>query len=75
MKWNNLLRNKCPKCGWNLWYDKDEPYILCPKYECGWMCPQWRMAEIVSKLLTRRLDWDSDLEGSEEGGVDNSLDN
>ena len=71
MIWNNLLKNKCPKCGWNLWYDKDEPMIMCPKLSCGFMVDQVRMQEIVGKLLTRRIEWDADLEGS-EAPVDNS---
>lgn len=66
MKWNNLLKNKCPKCNRNLWYDKDEPFIICPSYECGFMVDQGRMAEIVAKLVTRRLEWDADLEGLEQ---------
>jgi hypothetical protein len=65
MKWSNLLKNKCPECGRNLWFDKDEPFIICPDYFCGFMVDQARMQEITMKLTSRKLDWDADLEGSE----------
>jgi len=64
--WNNLLRNRCPKCGKNLWFDKDEPYVMCNSLICGFMIDQARMQEIIMKITNRKLEWDKELEG--QGG-------
>lgn len=68
MKWNNLLDSKCPKCRKRLWFDENESMIMC-NFECGFMIEQKRMQEIVAKLVSRKLEWDADIEGSEEKDI------
>jgi len=73
--WFNLLKNRCPQCRGLLWFDKDEPMIMCngAMNGCDFMIEQKRMQEIIMDLTSRKLDWSADLEGKEGGwGVDNS---
>lgn len=65
LNWSALLRNRCPKCNKNLWFDKDEPYVMCNSLICGFMIDQSRMQEITMKLTNRKLEWDAELEGQE----------
>jgi len=65
LKWSNLLRNRCPKCSKNLWFDGSEPMIICPSYLCGFMIDSAKMQEITMKLTNRKLEWDAELEGQE----------
>ena len=51
MNWNNLLKNRCPKCKLILWFDKDEEMIICPNISCGFMIKQKRMEMICIDLV------------------------
>lgn len=48
--WYNLKRNKCPKCGKILGFNKDEEMIFCNDLHCGFQISQYRMEEIVLKI-------------------------
>jgi hypothetical protein len=63
--WSNLLKNRCPKCNRNLWYDGSEPMIICPSYTCGFMIDQAKMQQFTMELAGRKLEWSAEMEGQE----------
>lgn len=62
MNWNNLKKNKCPKCGKDLgtmFYDGRDrgQFIFCSNVEkCDFKITPKRMKEIVGNQVTRDLD-------------------
>lgn len=58
MNWHNLLKNRCPKCKKELWFDKDEEMICCT-ISCGFMIAQEKMSIICSGIVTKRIDSES----------------
>lgn len=65
LNWKNLLKNKCPKCNKNLWFDESEPFIICPSYLCGFMIDSAKMQAMTMELTSRKLDWSAEMEGQE----------
>ncbi len=54
MNWNNLLKNRCPKCKKELWFDKDEEMLICT-ITCGFMIHKDKMAKICVEIQGKKL--------------------
>lgn len=54
MNWNNLNRNRCPKCSKELDFISDKEMMMCT-INCGFMISDEKMKVIVSENITKRL--------------------
>lgn len=53
MKWSNLRRNLCPKCGKSLTWSLDVDRLYCPdKEECKFRISSDRMQTILAEMAT-----------------------
>jgi len=51
--WNNLLKNKCPKCRKNLDFESDKDMMMCT-IRCGFMISSIKMNEICAKIYLKK---------------------
>lgn len=62
MNWNNLLKNKCPRCSSNL--SGDDGFVSCDMKWCDFHISERRMQEIVaSKVRNSFIEQDEKEEG------------
>lgn len=56
MNWQNLNKNKCPKCGKDFGFQAfSEPnYVHCP--HCDFRISHKRYTEIVNSQITKRIE-------------------
>ena len=57
MNWKNLLKNKCPICKKDLWFDKSEEMICCNDLKCGFMVRQRVMNKICLGIQDKKLSY------------------
>lgn len=50
MKWYNLRKNCCAKCGKKLEFNKDEEMLFCGDLSCGFQISQYRMERLVASM-------------------------
>lgn len=55
MYWNNLDRNRCPKCNRLLDFESDKEMMMCT-ISCGFMINPDKMKKIVAENQFRRLE-------------------
>jgi hypothetical protein len=56
LNYNNLLRNRCPKCNKILWFDKTEEMVMCT-LRCGFMIHKDKMEKICVNKTIKTLDY------------------
>lgn len=54
MVWQNLLKNKCPKCGKELDYESDRDIMMCT-ISCGFMITARKMQAICLEQSAQKL--------------------
>lgn len=59
IKWQNLKRNKCPKCGKELSYDPGEEMIYCPDLICRFQISQYRAERLITQMNGKKIDYKS----------------
>ena len=63
MRWDNLLENKCPSCGFEFVYFNDDSHIICNK--CDYSIRTERMEEICSDLAAQKTQKELDKQTDE----------
>lgn len=48
--WKRLLKNRCPTCNKELWFDENERMIMCHNLRCGFMVDQDKMNKICLSI-------------------------
>lgn len=56
MKWNNLQKNKCPKCSKKFEFYPDSNLIFCSDSTCGFKISERRLQEIVVGRVSGAID-------------------
>lgn len=56
--WNNLRRNRCPKCSKALDFKSDKEMMMCT-ISCGFMISPEKMKMIISEQTSRFLTTDN----------------
>lgn len=55
MNWNNLMKNKCPKCGKELDFKSDKDMMMCT-ISCGFMIETENMKKICVQKARQTVD-------------------
>lgn len=63
LKWRNLLKNECPRCGCKVFYKKDSELFECALFEenprgtfsCDFAISERKMQDLKNKILTGKI--------------------
>lgn len=56
MKWWQLTKNNCPKCGKPLEFNVNDEMLFCGDLNCGFQISQYRCERLVAQMNNRKLE-------------------
>lgn len=62
LRWHNLARSCCPKCGKKLGFHEGEEMLYCEDLKCGFQISQYRAERLVAQMNGKKVFADPPLD-------------